>query len=151
MYLIFLTRKKTRSFAQFGWRNRKDWVPSVYVVTDDHSSNVAVFSDLIDLIDVYGFDPKIHGVKFPSNFATITYLFFDTVHFVKNIRNNLLNYKRFIFPKFEFHGFYDPIIVPAGEISWKLLHNIHDRYQELQGHLRKAPKLTYCALHPGNN
>ena len=43
------------------------------VITDDHSSNVAAFSNLID---VYRFDPNIHGVKFPSNFATITYLFF---------------------------------------------------------------------------
>lgn len=66
-----------------------------------------------NLIDVYGFDPKIHGVNFPSNFATITYLFFDTV----------LNYKQFIFPKFEFQGFYVLITVPAGEISWKLRHN----------------------------
>ena len=28
---------------------------------------------------------------------------------------------------------------------------IHDRDHELQGHLRKAPKLTYRAWHPGNN
>ena len=114
------------------------------VLTDDHSSNVSAFNSLISS---YGFDPKIHGIKFASNINVITYLFFDTVHLVKNIRNNLLNYKRFIFPQFEFRGFYDPIVVPAGEISWRLLHNVHDRDQALQSHLRQAPKLTYRALH----
>ena len=116
------------------------------VITDDHSSNVAAFNSLISL---YG--PNIHGVKFASNFNFITYLFFDTVHLLKNLRNNLLNYKRFIFPKFKFHDFFDSIIVPAGEISWKLFHNVYDQDQRLQSHLHQAPKLTYRALHPGNN
>lgn len=41
--------------------------------------------------------------------------------------------------------------MPAGEISWKLLHDVYDRDLQLQSHLRQAPKLTYRALHPGNN
>ena len=118
------------------------------VLTDNHSSNVSAFSYLISS---YGFDSNIHGIKYPSSSDVVTYLFYDTVHLVKNIRNNLLNNKRFIFPKFEFHDFYDPIVVPAGEISWKLFHDIFEHDQHLQGHLHKAPKLSYRSLHPGDN
>ena len=35
------------------------------------------------------------------------YLFYDAAHLVKNIQNNLLNYKRFISPLFKFDGFKD--------------------------------------------
>ena len=45
------------------------------------------------------------------------YLFFDSVHLLKNIRNNLLNNKRFIFPAFNFDGFLDPIKCNGGEMS----------------------------------
>ena len=31
------------------------------------------------------------------------------------------------------------------------MYNIYDLDKELKGHLRKAPKLSYQALHPGNN
>ena len=37
---------------------------------------------------------------------------------MKNTRNDLLNYKRFIFPSFKFDGFKDPISVPGGEIKF---------------------------------
>ena len=37
------------------------------------------------------------------------YLFFDTVHLIKNVRNNLLIKKRFLFPDFNFTEFYDPV------------------------------------------
>ena len=40
---------------------------------------------------------------------------------------------------------------PAGYISWGDLYNIYDRDKELSGNLRKAPKLSYQALHPCNN
>ena len=46
---------------------------------------------------------------------------------MKNIRNNLLNYKRFIFPSFKFHRFKDPINVPGGEIKWKFFHGVHEK------------------------
>ena len=74
-----------------------------------------------------------------------------SVHLLKNIRNNLLTSKRFIFPKFEFHLLIDPIIVPAGEMSWNLLHRVYEEDEKLTCNLRKAHKLTYRTLHPGNN
>ena len=43
------------------------------------------------------------------------------------------------------------IHVPGGEISWSLLHAVHDCDESLNANLRKAPKLTYSPLHPGNN
>ena len=61
---------------------------------------------------------------------------------IKNIRNNLLGRKRFIFPSFEFLEFQDKIDFPAGEISWKLLHDVCDKDKELSCNLKKAPKLN---------
>ena len=48
-------------------------------------------------------------------------LCYDSVHLLKNIRNNLLNGKRFIFSEFTFNGKTFSVHVPAGEISWGLL------------------------------
>ena len=79
------------------------------------------------------------------------YLFCDSVHLLKNIRNNLLNARRFRFPSFSFTEFYDDIVVPDGEISWKLLHDVYDRDQLLPAYLRKARSLSYKSLHPGDN
>ena len=119
------------------------------VISDDHSTNVSAFSKLIES---HGFDTKIHAIKHPSSGSNYTtYLFFDAVHLLKNLRNNLLNNLRFIFPHFEFNDFCDEINVPSGEITRKLLHDIYELDEKLQGNLRKAPKLTYRALHPGNN
>ena len=40
---------------------------------------------------------------------------------------------------------------PEGYISWAHMYNIYDNDKELKGNLRKAAKLSYQALHPGNN
>ena len=69
---------------------------------------------------------------------------------MKNIRNNLLNYKRFIFPSFEFDGFKDLINVPGEEIKWKSFHDVHEKDAFLEANLKKAPKLITKMLHPGN-
>ena len=87
----------------------------------------------------------------PDNISKI-YLFYDNVHLLKNIRNNLLNSRKFVFPSFS-HSINDDCIinVPAGYISWSDLHNIYDKDEKLDGNLRKAPKLGYKSLHPGDN
>ena len=77
------------------------------------------------------------------------YLFYDTVHFVKNVRSNLLSKKRLVFPQFSFFEFSDDVIVNFGEISRELLHDVHEKDQKLDANLRKAPKLTNKVLHPG--
>ena len=64
----------------------------------------------------------------------------------------MLNSKRFIFPSFDFNKFYDGIHVPSGEISWKLLHDVFDKDESLScSNLKKAYKLSYKSLHPGDN
>ena len=86
-----------------------------------------------------------------ADFATKTYLFFDVIHLLKNIRNNLLIQKKFVFPSFQFDLFLDAIHVPDDYISWRISHEVHERDENVQAHLRNAPKITYQVTHPGNN
>ena len=79
------------------------------------------------------------------------YLFFDVIHLFKNIRKNLINLKKFVFPLFQFDLFHDAIHVPDCYISWSIFHEVHERDENLQAHLRKAPKITYQVTHPGSN
>ena len=69
---------------------------------------------------------------------------------IKNVRNNLLNYKRFIFPAFEYDSFEDPLSFKGGQVSWKLVHDIFEKDCLLEAKLRKAPKITHKVLHPGD-
>ena len=82
------------------------------VVCDDHSSNVSAFKKLLA---TYG--PSDDDLAIEYNNQKV-YMFFDVVHLRKNIRNNLLNRKRFLFPAFSFSEFYDEVNVSGGEISW---------------------------------
>ena len=116
------------------------------LVTDNHSANVAAFKIL--LRDYVG-DGK-HYFQLPDSDHK-TYVFFDTVHLVKNIRNNLLNAKKFVFPEFNFEVGGHMLMSAPGYVSWHDIHRIYDNDQSLTANLRKSPKLSYKALHPGNN
>ena len=83
------------------------------VVSDNHSTNVSAFSHLMHK---YKNTNHVSSITHPKK-KTVINLFFDAVHLLKNIRNNLLNSKRFIFPAFYFDQFHDVIDVHAGEIS----------------------------------
>ena len=115
------------------------------VVSDNHSTNVNAFAFLRKKYN----SPSSMYFTHPAN-KIKTYMFFDNVHLVKNIRNNLLNGKKFVFPSFNFESGSIKIDCPDGYISWSDLHRLYDRDSQLQGNLRKAPKLSYRALHPGN-
>ena len=78
------------------------------------------------------------------------YLFYDSVHIVKNIRNNLLQCKKFVFPSFTYNIKDYSNSCPAGYITWGDFHHLHSKDEQLQGSLRKAPKITYQSLHPGD-
>ena len=78
------------------------------------------------------------------------YLFFYIIHLFKNIRNNLLNQKKFVFSSFQFDLFHDGVHVPDGYISWRIFHKVHERDENLQAHRRKAHKTTYWVTHPSN-
>ena len=114
------------------------------IVCDNHASNVSAYNILLKESRQTEDSPYI---MFESKKI---YLLYDSVHLLKSIRNNLVNYKRFIFPPFKFNGFEDPIEVTGGEMSWKTFHDVHDKDNTLESHLRKAPKLSYKVLHPGN-
>ena len=87
-----------------------------------------------------------------SQNSSKTYLFYDTVHLMKNIRNKLLNKKRFVFPEFSYDdNLHIKISCPAGYICLGDLYDIYRKGKELNSNLRTAPKLSYLALHPGCN
>ena len=73
------------------------------------------------------------------------------MHIIKNVRNNLLNSKKFVFPSFEFDSFRDKIFIPGGYISWSLFDKLYEKDLELEGNLKKAQKITFQVTHPGNN
>ena len=114
------------------------------VISDKHSSNVSVFNELFSK---YG--SELHENIILHHFTSDkrTYVFYDSVHLLKNVQNNLLNSRQFIFPEFYFFDF---VGLPAGEILWKLLHSIFDEDEKLQVNLRKANRLTYKVLHQGD-
>jgi len=117
------------------------------IVTDNHSANVASFNHLLEMFP----SGNTLFIQYPRN-SSKTYLFFDTVHLLKNVRNNLLNAQKFVFPSFSF-SIKNELIVSSddGCISWRDLHAIYDEDLKLEANLRKATELTFQALHPGNN
>ena len=82
-------------------------------------------------------------IKYPCNFDKKTYLFYDIVHIMKNIRNNLSNGKKFVFPEFIYNnGLNIDINFPARFMQWKDLYDIYDKDKELSASLSEAPKLS---------
>ena len=116
------------------------------VVTDNHQANVNAFSLLHSKFgnqsNLFIYHPDSPNIKI--------YLFYDSVHIVKNIRNNLLHCKKFVFPSFTYNIKDDVYNCPAGYITWGDFHLLHSKDEQLQGNLKKAPKITYQSLHPGN-
>ena len=117
------------------------------IVTDNHSANVAAFNRLLEMYP----SGNTLFIQHPQN-SSKTHLFFDNVHLLKNVRNNLLNAQKFVFPSFSFLV-KDQLIASSenGYISWRDIHSIYDADSKLKANLRKATKLTFHALHPGNN
>ena len=79
------------------------------------------------------------------------YLFFDNVHLLKNIRNNLLNSKKFLFPAFGFSFYQTNVESPAGYLAWSDFDYIYEQDSKLDDNLRKAYKRTFKSVHPFND
>ena len=96
-------------------------------VSDNYSANVLAYKPLLKesshLDDNLFIEQHYHKI----------YWLHDALHLIKNVRNNLLNYKRFIFPAFEYDGFKNSVLFRCSHTSWKLHHL-------LEANLRKAPK-----------
>ena len=115
------------------------------VVTDSHSCNVSAFSKLkksYNSVDSF-------FIKHPER-KTKTYLFFDNVHLLKNIRNNLLNNRKFVFPSFSFSVDQTSIGCVGGYIAWADLNTVYEKGQSLSANLKKAHSLSCKALNPFN-
>ena len=76
------------AFANSGFKVRA-------IVTDNHVTNVNAFKALRT---TFSAESDLY-IKHSQN-ETATYLFFDNVHLIKNIRNNTLNAKKLFFPSF---------------------------------------------------
>ena len=61
---------------------------------------------------------------------------------MNNIKYNLSNYKKFLFPPFQFNYFLDSINKGGGEVSWKLFHNLFERDSSHVANLRETPKIN---------
>ena len=116
------------------------------IVTDNHNSNVNAFKSLKQK---FGKGDQLF-IQHPSNPHKNIYLFFDTPHLIKNVRNNLLNSRRFVFPQFDYEKDGIEIHCPAGYLAWPDLHQIFEHDVKMQSNLKKAHKLSYQVLHPGN-
>ena len=116
------------------------------VVADNHSSNVNAFKILLSKFEG---DGKLF-ITLPESPQKI-YFFFDTVHLLKNIRNSFVNRNKFVFPSFEFNISGHHLSSQPGILVWADIHKIFDKDKILDATLRKAPKLTFKALHPGDN
>ena len=83
------------------------------VVTDNHSSNVNAFKCLLY---TYG--------------TNDSKLFFDNVHLMKNVRNNLFNVKKFVFPSFTFNVqgvvINSPDVIHHGQICIRFMTKIQN-------------------------
>ena len=66
--------------------------------TYNHSLNANAFNCLLH---TYGTNDSKLSMQHPDN-NTKTYLFFDNVHLMENVRNNLFNAKKLVFPSFLF-------------------------------------------------
>ena len=78
------------------------------IVCDSHPSNVSSFKKLLEHVN-----QNLDELYMLHNSRKI-YLCYHAVHLIKNVCNNLLKCKRFVFPLFDFSGFKDPINIPGG-------------------------------------
>ena len=91
-------------------------------------------------------------IKHPQK-SSETYLFYGTVHLMKTSEiRNLLNKTSLCFQSlFMMITFIIKISCSAGFTRWVDLYSIYNKDKELKNNLKKTPKSSYLALHPGNN
>ena len=101
--------EKRANFRLF--ENLKNCFRVKAIVSDDYSANV--LSCKLLLKELIHFDDNL----FIEHYYQKIYLLHDAVHMIKNVGNNLLNYKRFIFLAFKYDGFEDSISFKGSQSS----------------------------------
>ena len=96
------------------------------IVLDNHSARVLAYKLLLKE------SGHLDGHLFIQHNYQKIYWLRDAVHLIKNVRNNLLNYKRFIIPAFKYNGFKDTILFKGGQTSWKLYHVVLKKIAHLR-------------------
>ena len=105
------------------------------VISDNYRTNISSFNYLMN---TYPVPEKKYSMINPYT-SLIVYLLFDTVHLIKNIRNNLIASRFFRIPQLQLELQELTLIVPSGNVFWRSLHKVHDADSSLNFHLRKAP------------
>ena len=96
-----------KTFKNCGFRVRA-------ITSDNHSAKVLAYK--LFLKESGHHDDHLF---LQHNYKKI-YWIHDALYLIKNVRNNLLSYSRFIFQVFEYDGFKDTILFKGGQTSWKL-------------------------------
>ena len=105
------------------------------LVSDNHSAKLLAYKMLLK--ESGHLDDHLF---IEHNYQKI-YLLHDAVHLIKNVRNNLLNYERFIFPAFKYDGFEDAISFKAGQTNvLEIISHCFEKDSALEADMRKAPK-----------
>ena len=78
--------------------------------------------------------------------ALVEHCFLYNVHLLKNIRNNLLNNRKFVFLSFSFSVGQTSIGCGGGYIAWADLNTVNEKEQSLSANLKKAHSLSCKAL-----
>ena len=109
------------------------------IVSENHSAKVLAYKLLLK--ETGHLDDHLF---IQHDYQKIYWLY--DVHLIKNVRNNLLSYKRFIFPALNTMVL-KTILFKGGQTSWKLYHNVlkkiaHLRltWEKLQSNTSTSPR-----------
>ena len=64
------------------------------------------------------------------------FLFYDSAHLIKNIRNSLLNKKKFVFPAFTFEISNISVSSKEGHIAQSDLHKVYNKHNALNANIQ---------------
>ena len=103
------------------------------VVCDNHPTNVSAYKHLKF---TYSCATRHNAMTNPSNPEKYTYLIFDTVHLMKNIRKNLLAKKFFQVPPLDVTVMDGVRNIPPGTIRWSTFHRGHEKDLAIKCHIK---------------
>ena len=72
------------------------------------------------------------------------------MHKMKNIKNDLLRARIFVFPGFDFELLGMNLSSSPGYMNWQDIHKNYDKDKKQQANLEKETKLSYKALYSVN-